>query len=98
MSEMCSISSSCASLCLYWNHECIMIKFDQATRTAVMATGHCLIGCGIGEVLGMVLTSSPHRKAGSSIVVSIVLAFIFGYALSLLPLLRSGMGFRKSLK
>ena len=63
-----------------------------------MATTHCLIGCGIGEVLGMVITNSPHRKAGMSIVVSIILAFIFGYALSMRPLLRSGLGWKRSMR
>jgi hypothetical protein len=65
---------------------------------AVMATGHCLIGCGIGEVLGMVITNSPHRKAGMSIVVSIILAFVFGYALTIWSLVRSGVEFRRALR
>lgn len=63
-----------------------------------MATGHCLIGCGIGEVLGMVITNAPHRKAGYSIVVSVILAFGFGYALTIWSLLRSGVPLRKSLR
>ena len=73
-------------------------NIDKATRTAMMATGHCLIGCGIGEVLGMVLTNSAHRKTGPSMVVSIFLAFLFGYSLSLRPLLRSGMSLKRSLR
>jgi hypothetical protein len=76
----------------------MLANIDKATRTAMMATSHCLIGCGIGEVLGMVLTNSPHRKTGPSIVVSIILAFIIGYSLSLRPLLQSGMGIRRALR
>lgn len=74
------------------------MKIDPATKTAMMATGHCLIGCGIGEVLGMVVTNAAHRKAGMSIVVSVALAFVFGYALTIWSLVRSGVGIRRSLK
>ena len=65
---------------------------------AVTATAHCLIGCGIGEVLGMVVTNSAHRKAGASIVVSIILAFIFGYALTIWSLVRNGVPLRRALR
>lgn len=71
---------------------------DKATKTAMMATAHCLIGCGIGEVLGMVVTNAPHRKAGLSIVVSIVLAFVFGYALTIWSLVKNGVELRRALK
>lgn len=63
-----------------------------------MATSHCLIGCGIGEILGMVITNAPHRKAGASIFVSIVLAFIFGYTLTIWSLTRSGVPLRRALR
>jgi len=76
----------------------MMAKIDKATKMAVMATGHCLIGCGIGEILGMVITNSPHRKAGSSVVVSILLAFVFGYALTIWSLVRSGVEWRRALR
>jgi hypothetical protein len=76
----------------------MLANFDKATRTAIMATSHCLIGCGIGEVLGMVITNAPHRKAGLSIVVSVALAFVFGYALTIWSLVRSGIGVRQALK
>lgn len=65
---------------------------------AMMATGHCLIGCGIGEVLGMVITNSPHRKAGFSVVVSIGLAFGLGYALTIWSLVRNGVEWHRALK
>jgi hypothetical protein len=62
------------------------------TRTALSATIHCLTGCSIGEILGMVLGATFHWDTMMTIVVSTVLAFIFGYSLTLLPLLRSGLG------
>ena len=62
-------------------------------RTAFSATVHCLTGCAIGEVLGMVIGTSLGFSNGATIALAVVLAFLFGYALTMLPLLRSGMAF-----
>jgi hypothetical protein len=59
--------------------------------TALRATIHCLTGCSIGEVLGMVLGSALGWDNMHTMVVSIILAFAFGYALTLIPLRRSGL-------
>ena len=64
-------------------------------RLALSATVHCLTGCAIGEVLGMVLATWWGWGDLASIVLAIVLAFFFGYGLTSLPLLRSGMSVRK---
>jgi len=63
---------------------------------ALSATVHCLTGCAIGEVLGMILSTWWGWGSFASIVLSIVLAFFFGYALTSLPLLRSGMSVRQA--
>ena len=68
------------------------------TRLAVSATLHCLTGCAIGEVLGLVLASWWGWSTAPSIVLAIVLAFLFGYALTIWPVLRSGMSFRSAVK
>ena len=60
-------------------------------RTAFSATLHCLTGCAIGEVLGMVIGTVFGWGNFATIVLAIVLAFFFGYGLTMLPLLRSGM-------
>jgi hypothetical protein len=60
-------------------------------RTALSATIHCLTGCAIGEVLGMAIGTALGWSAGATIALAVVLAFLFGYALTMLPLLRSGM-------
>ncbi len=60
-------------------------------RLALTATTHCLTGCAIGEVLGMVLGTAFHWSNFASIVVSVVLAFLFGYGLTVRPLLASGL-------
>jgi hypothetical protein len=61
------------------------------TRLAVSATLHCLTGCAIGEVLGMVLATWWGWSAGPSVVLAIALAFVFGYSLTIWPVLRSGL-------
>jgi uncharacterized membrane protein YbjE (DUF340 family) len=65
-------------------------------RLALSATVHCLTGCAIGEVLGMVLSTWWGWGNAASIALSIVLAFFFGYTLTSLPLLRSGMPVRQT--
>jgi Domain of unknown function (DUF4396) len=61
------------------------------TRTALDATLHCLTGCAIGEVLGMVIGTAAGLSNGATVVLSIALAFLFGYGLTSLPLLRAGI-------
>jgi Domain of unknown function (DUF4396) len=62
-------------------------------RTAFSATLHCLTGCAIGEVLGIVIGTALGWSNVATIGLAIVLAFFFGYGLTMLPLLRSGMAF-----
>jgi len=64
---------------------------SSLNRTAFSATLHCLTGCSIGEVLGIVIGSALGWGNFATIVLAIVLAFFFGYGLTMLPLLRSGM-------
>jgi Domain of unknown function (DUF4396) len=67
------------------------------TRSAISATLHCLTGCALGEVLGMVLTTALGWGNAANIVVSIVLAFVFGYSLAIRPVLSAGVPFRRAL-
>jgi hypothetical protein len=69
---------------------------SDLTRTAVSATLHCLTGCAIGEVLGLVLATWWGWSNGPSIVLAIVLAFAFGYSLTMAPVLRSGLSLRQA--
>ena len=64
---------------------------SSLNRTAFSATLHCLTGCAIGEVLGVVVGTALGWSAVATIALAIVLAFFFGYGLTMLPLLRSGM-------
>lgn len=69
-----------------------------ATRTAVQATLHCLTGCAIGEILGMVIATAVGLGNVASIALAIVLAFFFGYGLTLRPVLRAGIELRRALR
>ena len=62
---------------------------SSLNRTAWSATLHCLTGCAIGEVLGMVIGTALGWGNGATIALAVVLAFMFGYALTLLPLLKA---------
>jgi Domain of unknown function (DUF4396) len=64
---------------------------SELNRTAFSATAHCLTGCAIGEVLGLVLATWWGWGNAASIALAVVLAFFFGYSLTLLPLLRGGI-------
>ena len=62
-------------------------------RLAASATTHCMTGCAIGEVLGLVISTAAGWGTAASIGLAVILAFFFGYSLTMLPLLRSGMTF-----
>jgi hypothetical protein len=64
---------------------------DASWSVALSATLHCLTGCAIGEVLGMIIGTALEWSDGATIALSIALAFFFGYTLTSLPLLRAGM-------
>ncbi|HZM19639.1 MAG TPA: DUF4396 domain-containing protein [Gaiellaceae bacterium] len=68
---------------------------DQGSlnRVAFSATVHCLTGCAIGEVLGVMIGTALGWGNFETIVLAIALAFLFGYSLTMLPLLRAGLAF-----
>jgi hypothetical protein len=66
--------------------------------TAASATLHCLTGCAIGEVLGMVIATALGWGNVPSVVLAVALAFVFGYALTMRGVLKAGVGIRRALK
>jgi hypothetical protein len=70
---------------------------QSLNRLAVSATLHCLTGCAIGEVLGMVIGTALGWGNVATILLAVLLAFLFGYALTMIPLLRSGMPVRRAI-
>jgi hypothetical protein len=61
------------------------------TAVAISATLHCLTGCAIGEVAGMAIGTALGLSNLATVALAIVLAFLFGYGLTSLPLLRAGL-------
>ena len=73
---------------------------DMHGRTGSMAasaTLHCLTGCAIGEIAGLMIGTALGLANAATIALSVTLAFLFGYALSTLPLLRAGLAFGTAL-
>ena len=73
---------------------------DSSTlnRTALQATIHCLTGCAIGEILGLVIATALGWSDLPSIVLAIVLAFVFGYGLTVRSLRASGIQLRSAVR
>jgi len=65
-------------------------------RSAFQATTHCLTGCAIGEVLGMIIATALGWGNAASVAISVALAFVFGYSLTLGPVLRANVPFRRA--
>lgn len=62
---------------------------SEINKTAISATLHCLTGCAIGEILGLIIGESLGWSNGQTIILAIGLAFLFGYGLSIIPLLKA---------
>jgi len=73
------------------------VEGNELNRMAVQATLHCLTGCAIGEIAGLVLGTALGWNNATTIIVAITLAFITGYALSSVPLIRGGLALKTAL-
>lgn len=71
---------------------------QSLNRTALSATLHCLTGCAIGEVLGLIISTHFGLSNFVTIVLAIILAFLFGYSLSITPVIRSGIPVARAMK
>jgi len=82
---------------VHHDHDAAMASTEGGLwRSAVQATLHCLTGCAAGEVLGMVLATALGWGNATSIAGSVVLSFLFGYGLTLRPVLRAGVALRRA--
>jgi hypothetical protein len=73
------------------HHHAMPAEGAALTGVAISATLHCLTGCAIGEVAGMAIGTAAGFSNLGTVTLSIALAFLFGYSLTSLPLLRSGL-------
>lgn len=74
-----------------------MHRIKGINGMAASATLHCLTGCAIGEVTGLIIGTVLNWGALETITLSVTLAFVFGFTLSTLPLKKAGLGFFASL-
>ena len=75
----------------YGHHHEMPTEGRQLALVALSATLHCLTGCAIGEVLGMIIGTALGFSEWGTVALAVALAFLFGYALTSLPLLRAGL-------
>jgi hypothetical protein len=73
------------------DHHSMPAAGDALNRVARDATLHCLTGCAIGEVLGMIIGMALGFSDVGTVALAVALAFLFGYGLTSLPLLHSGL-------
>jgi hypothetical protein len=75
-------------------------KMDSRTlnKVGLSATIHCLTGCSLGEMSGIVMGVSIGLGTWPTVALSVILAFIFGYSLTMVPLLRAGFELKMALK
>ena len=71
---------------------------QNSLSLAVSATLHCLAGCALGEITGLIVGTAFHFSDISTLALSITLAFLFGYSLSVLPLLKAKMEIKSALR
>lgn len=70
---------------------------DAIDKMAIAATLHCLTGCAIGEVLGLLIGTALGLSSIATIILAVALAFVFGFTLSAIPLVKAGLSFTKAL-
>jgi hypothetical protein len=78
-------------------HDHISHAVPASWSTAAQATLHCLTGCAIGEILGMVIGAAVGFHNAGTIVLSIILAFIFGYSLTMRSVRKAGLSWKAAL-
>lgn len=74
-----------------------MANNDQ-TKLAIKATLHCLTGCAIGEIIGTVIGSGLNWSNVDTEILTVPLAFMFGYSLTMKPLLKHGLDFKSAVR
>ena len=80
------------------DHQHTATRGHTTWANAARATLHCLTGCAIGEVLGMVIGTAFGLHNAATVVLSVALAFVFGYALTMRAVLRAGLDLKAAFK
>jgi len=82
------------------NHQRVEDKEIQQSHSklALSATIHCLIGCGLGEVAGMIIGTALSFNNTNTIILAVTLGFVFGFILGMRPLLKAGFNYSRAFK
>lgn len=82
------------------NHHGVDYKENQrpTSKLAISATVHCLIGCGLGEVAGMIIGTALSFNNTNTIILAVILGFVFGFILGMRPLLIAGFTYKRAFK
>src|SRR5215218_2540010 len=72
------------------HHHAMPTHGPELTGVAISATLHCLTGCAIGEIAGMAIGTALGFSDWGTVALAVALAFLFGYTLTSIPLLRAG--------
>jgi uncharacterized membrane protein len=72
--------------------------YKSNLKLATSATIHCLLGCGLGEVLGMIIGNALNMNMIDTTILSVILGFVAGLSLGIVPLLRAEFHFTKAFK
>ena len=84
---------------IHWHsHSAHGLPGESLNRVALVATLHCLLGCSIGEVAGLVIGNALGWSNGQTIALAVVLAFTTGFGLTAIPFLRRGYPWRAALR
>ena len=75
------------------HHHDLPVSGHALDALALSATLHCLTGCAIGETVGMIIGTALGWSDWETVALAVVLAFLFGYSLTAIPLLRGGLAF-----
>ncbi len=73
---------------------------DNAAQLSLAhsATWHCLMGCGLGEVMGVIIGTALRLPNINTLILAVVLGFVFGFVLGMRPLLRAGFDLTRALR
>ena len=82
----------------YGHHHSGHVGGESYLRLAFTTTLHCLLGCGLGEVVGMIIARAVGLDTVSSIALAVVLGFVFGFVLGMRPLLKAQFEFARAFK
>ena len=74
------------------------VEEQSQTKLAFSATLHCLLGCGIGEVVGIIIGTALVMTNTSTLILAVSLGFVFGFILGMRPLLKAGFNLKIAFK